>query len=66
MAGTDVLTVHAREAPDRIAVIVDDSGGARPSRTTYAELDAAVNRLAHGLLAVGARPGDRLVWCGPN
>ena len=48
MTGTDVLTAHAREAPDRIAVIVDDSGGARPSVTSFAELDAAVNRLAHG------------------
>ena len=25
-----------------------------------------VNRLAHGLLAAGAQPGERLVWCGPN
>ena len=66
MSGTDVLTAHASEAPDRIAVIVDGSGGARASTTTYAELDVMVNRLAHGLLSVGAQPGDRLVWCGPN
>lgn len=66
MSGTDALTAHAREAPDRAAVIVDASGGATASTTTFAELDAMVNRLAHGLFAVGAEPGDRLVWCGPN
>jgi acyl-CoA synthetase (AMP-forming)/AMP-acid ligase II len=47
-------------------VIVDDSGGARPSTTTFAELNGLVNQLAHGLLAAGALPGERLVWCGPN
>ena len=25
-----------------------------------------MNQLAHGLLAAGAQPGERLVWCGPN
>jgi acyl-CoA synthetase (AMP-forming)/AMP-acid ligase II len=62
----DVLAVHAQSAPDKVAVIVDDSGGARPSTTTFGELNALVNRLAHGLLAAGAASGDRLVWCGPN
>src|SRR5262249_25187990 len=62
----DALAVHAQSAPDKVAVIVDDSGGARPSSTTFGELNALVNRLAHGLLAAGASSGDRLVWCGPN
>src|SRR5690242_4257768 len=62
----DALAVHAQSAPDKVAVIVDDSGGARPSTTTFGELNALVNRLAHGLLAAGAASGDRLVWCGPN
>ena len=62
----DVLKLHADGSPDRAAVIVDPSGGARPSTTTFAELNTLVNRLAHGMLALGAQPGDRIVWCGPN
>jgi acyl-CoA synthetase (AMP-forming)/AMP-acid ligase II len=65
-APLDVIAQHAQQSGDRTAVIVDASGGARPSTTTFAELNVMVNRLAHGLLASGARPGDRLVWCGPN
>ena len=62
----DVLKIHADGSPDRLAVIVDASHGAKFSTTTYAELNPIVNRLAHGLLALGARAGDRIVWCGPN
>jgi acyl-CoA synthetase (AMP-forming)/AMP-acid ligase II len=62
----DVLQLHADGSPDRLAVIVDASHGARFSTTTFAELNRLVNRLAHGLLALGAEAGDRLVWCGPN
>ncbi|HYL51927.1 MAG TPA: AMP-binding protein, partial [Acidimicrobiia bacterium] len=62
----DALAVHALNAPDRLAVVVDGSGGATPSNTTFGELNEQVNRLAHGLLAAGARPDERLVWCGPN
>jgi acyl-CoA synthetase (AMP-forming)/AMP-acid ligase II len=62
----DILALHADGRGDTTAVIVDESGGARPSTTTFAELNAMVNRLAHGLLATGAERGERLVWCGPN
>jgi acyl-CoA synthetase (AMP-forming)/AMP-acid ligase II len=62
----DVLALHADSRGDAIAVIVDDSGGARPSTTTFGELNAMVNQLAHGLLASAAVRGERLVWCGPN
>src|SRR5438034_6373739 len=65
-APLDAIAQHAHSNADGIAVVVDVSGGARPSTTTWAELNALVNRLAHGLLAAGARPGERLVWCGPN
>jgi acyl-CoA synthetase (AMP-forming)/AMP-acid ligase II len=61
----DPLTVAAETRPDASAVIVDATGGARPSVTTNAELEDLVNRLAHGLQGV-IEPGDRLVWCGPN
>src|SRR4051812_15091935 len=62
----DVLAVHAATQGDAVALIVDGSGGARASTTSFAELNAMVNRLAHGLLERGARRGQRLVWCGPN
>jgi acyl-CoA synthetase (AMP-forming)/AMP-acid ligase II len=65
-APLDALAVHAQNMPDNIAVIVDGSGGATPTTTTFGTLNAHVNRLGHGLLAVGARSGERLVWCGPN
>ena len=65
-AAPDVLAVHAQAQPDKEAVIVDSSGGGRASITTFGELNAMVNRLANGLLAAGARAGERLVWCGPN
>src|SRR5262249_47424621 len=65
-APLDVIAVHAQNMPDRPAVIVDESGGARPSDTTVRELNHAVSQLGHGLLATGAQSGERLVWCGPN
>jgi acyl-CoA synthetase (AMP-forming)/AMP-acid ligase II len=65
-ATPDVLAVHAQAQGDKVAVIVDGSGGARASQATFAELNATVNRLANGLYEAGARPGERLVWCGPN
>jgi acyl-CoA synthetase (AMP-forming)/AMP-acid ligase II len=65
-AQPDVLAVHAGAQGDNVAVIVDESGGARASSTTFADLNEMVNRLAHGLVAAGARTGERLVWCGPN
>jgi acyl-CoA synthetase (AMP-forming)/AMP-acid ligase II len=65
-APLDAIAQHAQSFGDRTAVIVDASGGARESTTTFDELNRIVNRLAHGLLAAGAAPGERLVWCGPN
>ncbi len=66
IAPLDALAVHAQNAPGKVAVVVDASGGATASTTTFAELNAQVNRLGHGLIAAGARSGERLVWCGPN
>jgi acyl-CoA synthetase (AMP-forming)/AMP-acid ligase II len=62
----DSLTQHAEANGDHAAVIVDAAGGARPSATSYAELEAEANRLARALLSLGASPGDRIAWCGPN
>ena len=63
---TDILAVHAASKGDAAAVIVDGSGGAVASTTSFVEFNAMVNRFAHGLAESGARHGDRLVWCGPN
>jgi acyl-CoA synthetase (AMP-forming)/AMP-acid ligase II len=46
----------ARISPDRIALIDGDSG----ATMTYAELDAASNRIAHMLRAKGLRRGDAI------
>src|SRR5580704_8485557 len=61
----DTLSVYARIQPDKPGVIDD-----RPDGTvvvwTYAELEAQVNRVANLLLALGAGPGAKVLWCGPN
>ena len=62
----DVLAVHALNAPDRLAVLVDENGGGTPSSTTFGQLNDQVNRLAHGLLAAGARPDESYPLDGMN
>ncbi len=48
---------HARRHPDRLALIWEsEDGGVRSS--TYAELEASVNRIAGGLQELGVGPGD--------
>ncbi|WP_328659040.1 AMP-binding protein [Nocardia salmonicida] len=56
----DLLRDTARSRPQRPAVLSD--AGAQ----TYAELDAAADRMAHGLLALGINPGDRVIVQLPN
>ena len=63
---TDSLTQQAELNGHASAVTVDPSGGGRPSATSYGELNLMANRLAHGLASLGGRPGERVVWCGPN
>ncbi|MER5542158.1 acyl-CoA synthetase [Streptomyces sp. NPDC002589] len=47
--------------PDREALVyVDHPGTGTERRLTYAELDAAANRIAHHLLDGGIRPGEHL------
>lgn len=55
-----LLKDTAREHPRNVAVI----DGGRSS--TYAQLDAAADALAHGLAALGLRRGDRVVVHLPN
>ncbi|MEV6991006.1 acyl-CoA synthetase [Streptomyces sp. NPDC093228] len=47
--------------PDREALVyVDHPGTGAEHRLTYADLDAAANRVAHHLLDAGMRPGEHL------
>ncbi|MFE5481054.1 acyl-CoA synthetase [Streptomyces sp. NPDC056527] len=47
--------------PDREALVyVDHPGTGAERRLTYAQLDAAANRLAHHLIDSGLRPGEHL------
>lgn len=55
-----LLEDTAREVPERDAVVV----GAH--RMTYAQVDAAANRVANALAARGVGPGDRVALSCPN
>ncbi len=57
---TDPIAAHATVAPERVAVVEDGAV------TTYADLNAEVNRLSNGLRSMGVTAGERLVWCAPN
>src|SRR5215469_2059264 len=61
----DILTAYAESQPDKLAV-VDDKGEGDIVRWTYAEFEAAANRLGNALLSLGASPGQKVIWCGPN
>lgn len=61
----DVLTAYASTQPGKLAVI-DDQPGAAVVSWSYAELEAAANRLANALAALGVASGDKVIWCGPN
>jgi acyl-CoA synthetase (AMP-forming)/AMP-acid ligase II len=56
----DPLAAYAAGAADRVAVVEADAA------TTYAALNAEVNRLANGLRSLGVEAGDVGVWCAPN
>jgi acyl-CoA synthetase (AMP-forming)/AMP-acid ligase II len=61
----DILSVYAASQPDKLAVI-DDRPEGSVFRQTYAELEVESNRLANALASLGAGPGRKVIWCGPN
>jgi acyl-CoA synthetase (AMP-forming)/AMP-acid ligase II len=61
----DILTVYAGTQPDKLAVI-DDKGDGDTVQWTYREFETAANRLGNVLVSLGAQPGQKVVWCGPN
>jgi acyl-CoA synthetase (AMP-forming)/AMP-acid ligase II len=54
----ELIRAHATAAPERCALVTWD-GGARTA-LTYAELDAATDRIAAGLRSEGIAAGDRI------
>jgi len=61
----DTLSVYAKSQPDKPGVI-DDKPDGTVVVWTYAELEARANRVANLLLSLGAGPGAKVLWCGPN
>jgi fatty-acyl-CoA synthase/long-chain acyl-CoA synthetase len=61
----DTLSVYAQSQPGKPGVIDDKPDGTIVT-WTYAELDAQSNRVANLLLRLGAGPGTKVLWCGPN
>jgi len=58
----DLLSERARITPDKLALVVLESG----ERLTYAELEARAQRAAGALLDRGIGPGDRFGILGEN
>lgn len=56
----DALRRSVRRNPDKEALLYEDR------RWTYAALDVAINRIAHRLLALGLKHGDRVAAYGRN
>jgi long-chain acyl-CoA synthetase len=54
--------IHAATSPDKPALVMASSGAV----TTFAELDAAANRLSRVLRAAGLQPGDHVSFCLEN
>ena len=55
-----MLEDSARTVPDRTAIVCGDV------RLSYAEVDAAANRVAHLLVSRGIEPGDKVALTCPN
>lgn len=56
----DHLESSARRAPSKVALVAGEK------RLTYADLDARANALAHGLVRLGVRRGDRVLVFADN
>ena len=55
-----LLELSSRRDPGKVAVIFDEM------KLRYAELNGAVNKIAHGLKQLGVRPGDKVSMLLPN
>jgi cyclohexanecarboxylate-CoA ligase len=55
-----------QDCPDHTAVVAYRSDAAQPVRLSYQALDREVDRIARGLVALGAGPGEVVSWQLPN
>ena len=62
----DLLDRQAGAVPDRLAVVVDEQGGAVSTRWTYAQLKADADALARGIIDWGIAPGARVAVMAQN
>jgi acyl-CoA synthetase (AMP-forming)/AMP-acid ligase II len=62
---TDLLTGHAANQPDKMALI-DDRGNGDIRKLTYGQLEARASQLVRVLVIIGVQAGDTVVWCGQN
>lgn len=56
----ELLSRHGRYLPDKLALVFEDQ------RLTYSQYNAEVNCLAHGLMALGIKKGDKVATLLPN
>jgi acyl-CoA synthetase (AMP-forming)/AMP-acid ligase II len=56
----DYVSAYAASQPDAPAIIEDDRV------TSWAEFERLANIWANALIALGVRPGTKIVWCGMN
>jgi len=56
----DYLEYYAREVPDNLFAEMEQQ------RTTYGDANRWANRLAHGLVELGLKPGDRVAYLSKN
>jgi acyl-CoA synthetase (AMP-forming)/AMP-acid ligase II len=61
----DILSAYAAAQPDKLGVVSDDGHG-HVVTWTYAQFEAEANKIANALAALGAGPGQKVIWCGPN
>ncbi len=56
----ELLNRHARYLPDKLALVFEDQ------RLTWSQYNAQVNRLAHALMSLGIKKGDKVATLLPN
>jgi acyl-CoA synthetase (AMP-forming)/AMP-acid ligase II len=61
----DLLALHAKNHPEKPAII-DDRPGKEVTTWTFAELDRRANQLGHLLLSLGVDSETKVIWCGQN
>jgi acyl-CoA synthetase (AMP-forming)/AMP-acid ligase II len=61
----DIFSMYADVQPAKAAIIEHPPDG-EARVLTYAEAEAAANRLGHALAGLGVGAGESLAWCGPN